>query len=86
MSQISDDILDAALEEAFDKVPELNDCIEDERDDYEDYGESDIFNYMGMKAKVSSAEWRYDTLQLHTDSLEEIYNINKNYSRITSYE
>lgn len=47
---------------------------------------TNIFNYMGMKAKVSSAEWRYDTLQLHTDSLEEIYNINKNYSRITSYE
>ena len=41
MSQISDDILDAALEEAFDKVPELNDCSEDEGDDYEDYGESD---------------------------------------------
>lgn len=35
MSQISDDILDAALEEAFDKVPELNDCNEDEGDDYE---------------------------------------------------
>lgn len=47
---------------------------------------TNIFNYMGMKAKVSSAEWRYDTLQLHTDSLEEIYNVNKNYSRITSYE
>lgn len=43
MSQISDDILDAALEEAFDKVPELNDCNEDERDDYEDYGESDYW-------------------------------------------
>lgn len=43
MSQISDDILDAALEEAFDKIPELNDCIEDERDDYEDYGESDYW-------------------------------------------
>ncbi len=47
---------------------------------------TNIFNYMGMKAKVSSAEWRYDTLQLHTDSLEEIYNVNKNYSRITSFE
>lgn len=47
---------------------------------------TNIFNYMGMKAKVSSAEWRYDTLQLYTDSLEEIYNVNKNYSRITSYE
>lgn len=46
---------------------------------------TNVFNYMGMKAKVNTAEWRYDTLRLHTDSIEEIYNINKNYSRITSY-
>ena len=43
MSQISDDILDATLKEAFDKVPELNDYNEDEGDDYEDYGESDYW-------------------------------------------
>lgn len=43
MSQISDDILDAALEEAFDKIPELNDCNEDKGDDYEDYDESDYW-------------------------------------------
>lgn len=43
MSQISDDILDAALEEAFDKVPELKDCNKDEGDDYEDYCESDYW-------------------------------------------
>lgn len=47
---------------------------------------TNIFNYIGMKAKISTAEWRYDTLRLHTDSMEEIYNVNKNYSRITSYE
>lgn len=43
-------------------------------------------NYISMKAKLNTSEWRYDTFKLHTDSLMELYNVNKNYSRITSYE
>ena len=43
-------------------------------------------NYISMKAKLNTSEWRYDTFKLHTDSVMELYNVNKNYSRITSYE
>lgn len=47
---------------------------------------SNSINYISMKAKLNTANWQYDTLRLHTDSIMELYNINKNYSRITSYE
>ena len=43
-------------------------------------------NYISMKAKLNTSMWRYDILKMHTDSIMEVYNINKNYSRITSYE
>ena len=43
-------------------------------------------NYISMKAKLTTSMWQYDTLKMHTDSIMEVYNINKNYSRITSYE
>ena len=43
-------------------------------------------NYIAMKAKLNTSRWQYDTFKLHTDSIMEMYNINKNYSRITSYE
>ena len=47
---------------------------------------SNSINYISMKAKLNTANWQYDTLRLHTDSIMELYNINKNYSRIMSYE
>ena len=43
-------------------------------------------NYISMKAKLTTSMWQYDTLKMHTDSIMEVYNINKNYSRITSHE
>lgn len=43
-------------------------------------------NYIAMKAKLNTSRWQYDTFKLHTDSIMELYNINKNYTRITSYE
>ena len=43
-------------------------------------------NYISMKAKLTTSMWQYDLLKMHTDSIMEVYNINKNYSRITSYE
>lgn len=43
-------------------------------------------NYIAMKAKLNTSRWQYDTFRMHTDSIMEVYNINKNYSRITSYE
>lgn len=49
---------------------------------------SNAFNYFNMKAKVTTAEWKYDSLELHTDSVYELYNINKgySYSRVVNYE
>lgn len=43
-------------------------------------------NYISMKAKLNTSMWQYDIFKMHTDSIMEVYNINKNYSRITSYE
>ena len=43
-------------------------------------------NYISMKAKLNTSMWQYDILKMHTDSIMEVYNINKNFSRITSYE
>lgn len=43
-------------------------------------------NYISMKAKLNTSRWQYDTFKMHTDSIMEVYNINKNYSRIVSYE
>lgn len=49
---------------------------------------TNIFNYIGMKAKLNTAYQRYDSLEIHTDSVYELYNINKgySYSRVVSYE
>lgn len=43
-------------------------------------------NYISMKTKLTTSMWQYGILKMHTDSIMEVYNINKNYSRITSYE
>lgn len=43
-------------------------------------------NYISMKAKLTTAEWRYDRLRIHMDSVYEAYNIHSSYSRIVSYE
>lgn len=39
-----------------------------------------------MKCKLDTAEWRYDKLRMHMDSVYEVYNIHNSYSRIVSYE
>ena len=43
-------------------------------------------NYIAMKAKLNTSRWQYDMFKMHTDSIMEVYNINKNYSRITNYK
>ena len=45
-----------------------------------------MVTYMGMKARLTTAESNYSKLEQHTDSIEEAFNIKKEYSRITSYE
>ena len=47
---------------------------------------SNVINYASMKAKLTTAEWRYDRLLIHTDSVYEAYNIHKTYSRLVKYE
>lgn len=46
---------------------------------------SNVMNYASMKAKLTTAEWRYDRLLIHTDSVYEAYNIHKTYSRLVKY-
>lgn len=47
---------------------------------------SNIVTYASMKVKLTTAEWRYDRLRMHMDSVYEVYNIRNSYSRIVSYE
>lgn len=42
--------------------------------------------YASMKCKLDTAEWRYDKLRMHMDSVYEVYNIHNSYSRIVSYD
>ena len=46
---------------------------------------SNLMNYANMKVKLTTAEWRYDQLQIHMDSVYEAYNIHKTYSRLQKY-
>lgn len=46
---------------------------------------TNVMNYANMKAKLTTAEWRYDRLLMHTDSVYEAYNIHKTYSRLVKY-
>ena len=47
---------------------------------------ANLATYASMKAKLTTAEWRYDKLRMHMDSVYEVYNIHNSYSRIVSYE
>lgn len=47
---------------------------------------ANLATYASMKAKLTTAEWRYDRLRMHMDSVYEVYNIHNSYSRIVSYE
>lgn len=47
---------------------------------------ANLTTYASMKAKLTTAEWRYDRLRIHMDSVYEAYNIHSSYSRIVSYE
>ncbi len=47
---------------------------------------ANLATYASMKAKLTTAEWRYDRLRIHMDSVYEVYNIHNSYSRIVSYE
>lgn len=47
---------------------------------------ANLTTYASMKDKLTTAEWRYDRLRIHMDSVYEAYNIHSSYSRIVSYE
>ncbi len=47
---------------------------------------SNIAVYAFMKARLTTADWRYDRLQMHMDSVYETYNIHRSYSRVVSYD
>ena len=47
---------------------------------------SNIAVYASMKARLTTADWRYDRLQMHMDSVYETYNIHRSYSRVVSYD
>ena len=46
---------------------------------------SNLALYASMKAKLTTAEWRYGRLQMHMDSVYEVYNIHNSYSRLVEY-
>lgn len=46
---------------------------------------SNLVNYANMKVKLTTAEWRYDQLQMHMDSVYEVYNIRPSYTRLQKY-
>lgn len=50
------------------------------------FATSNLMLYASMKCKLDTAEWRYDKLRMHMDSVYEVYNIHNSYSRIVSYE
>ena len=47
---------------------------------------SNIAVYASMKARLTTAEWRYDRLRMHMDSVYEAYNIRNSYSRLVEYK
>lgn len=47
---------------------------------------ANLATYAAMKAKLTTAEWRYDRLRIHMDSVYEVYNIHSSYSRVVSYD
>ena len=47
---------------------------------------SNLALYASMKAKLTTAEWRYDRLLMHSDSVYEAYGIHNSYSRIVRYD
>ena len=46
---------------------------------------SNLAVYASMKAKLTTAEWQYDRLRMHMDSVYEAYNIHNSYSRLVEY-
>ena len=46
---------------------------------------SNLALYASMKCRLNTAEWRYDRLQMHMDSVYEAYNIHSSYSRLVEY-
>lgn len=46
---------------------------------------SNLALYASMKAKLTTAEWQYDRLRMHMDSVYEAYNIHNSYSRLVEY-
>lgn len=46
---------------------------------------SNLAIYASMKCRLNTAEWQYDKLRMHMDSVYEIYNIHNSYSRVVSY-
>lgn len=46
---------------------------------------SNLVNYANMKVKLTTAEWRYDQLRMHMDSVYEAFNIKPSYTRLQKY-
>lgn len=46
---------------------------------------SNLMNYASMKVKLTTAEWRYDQLQMHMDSVYEAFDIQPSYTRLQRY-
>ena len=46
---------------------------------------SNLAIYASMKCRLNTAEWQYDRLQMHMDSVYEAYNIHSSYSRLVEY-
>ena len=47
---------------------------------------TNLANYASMKAKLTTAQWQTDRLQMRLDSVYEAYNIDSSYSRLVRYE
>ena len=47
---------------------------------------ANLATYASMNDQLTTAEWRYDRLRIHMDSVYEVYNIHNSYSRIVSYD
>jgi hypothetical protein len=46
---------------------------------------SNLIIYASMKAEMMSIYWKYDQYKMHVDSVFEMYNVNKSYSRVIDF-
>lgn len=46
---------------------------------------SNLIMYASMKAEMMSVYWKYDQYKMHVDSVFEMYDVNKSYSRVIDF-